>query len=77
MGSSLGKIAALSPLVSLVLLFGQHGKAVTVPSVVLNNTGNRYVAPADNPQPHPSEPADTDGSGTGTGPHPIKPPVAN
>ena len=70
----------ISPLVSLVLLFGQHGKAVTVPSVVLDNTGNRYMAVADNPQPHPSEPADTDGvghPGQGGGPDPNKPPLAS
>jgi hypothetical protein len=68
----------LSPIVSLVLLFGQHGKAVAAPSVVPSDTGNRYVATADNPQPHPSEPADTDGQGQlpppPTVPHP-KPPL--
>jgi hypothetical protein len=71
----------LSPLVSLVLLFGQHGKAVASTSVTLHNPGNRRVAPAENPQPHPLELADTDGTGGkgGGGPSPTKPvkPIAS
>ncbi|HEY6769315.1 MAG TPA: hypothetical protein VI386_31605 [Candidatus Sulfotelmatobacter sp.] len=68
----------LSPLVSLVLLFGQHGKAVTVPPVVLENSGNRHVAPADNPQPHAIDGPESDGGGSGSGgsgPHQNKPPL--
>jgi hypothetical protein len=54
--------------VSLLLLFGYHSKAANVPSVGLDGSGNRHVAPADNPQPHPAEPADSDGTGKGGGP---------
>ena len=53
----------LSPIVSLVLLFGHHGKAVAAPPVSLNNPSNLHVAPAENPQPQPFELADTDGQG--------------
>jgi hypothetical protein len=49
--------------VSLLLLFSSHGKAATVPSVGLDGSGNRHVAPADSPQPNPAQPPDTDGSG--------------
>jgi len=52
-------------LVSLLLLFGYHGKATGVPSVGLDNPRNRHVAPADNPQPSPVAPADADGTGGG------------
>jgi hypothetical protein len=49
--------------VSLLLLLGYHGKATGVSSVDFDSSGNRHVAPADNPQPNPVEPADTDGRG--------------
>ncbi len=49
--------------ISLLLLFGYHGKATTVLSVGLDGSGNRHVAPADNLQPNPTQPPDTDGTG--------------
>ena len=55
--------------ISLLLMFGYNGKAATVLSVGLDGSGNRHVAPADNPQPNPAEPADADGTGSGTGHH--------
>jgi hypothetical protein len=50
-------------LISLLLLFGSHGKAATVTSAGLDNSGNRHVAPADNPQPSPPDPFNVDGQG--------------
>ncbi len=49
--------------ISLLFLFTNHGTARAVPSVGLNGSGDRHVAPADNPQPGPAEPADPDGTG--------------
>jgi hypothetical protein len=51
--------------ISLLLLFGYHGKANSVPSVGLDSSGNRHVAPADNPQPSASDPFNVDGGGGG------------
>ncbi|MGA8431060.1 MAG: hypothetical protein WB729_14650 [Candidatus Sulfotelmatobacter sp.] len=59
----------ISPLISLVLLFGHNGKTMAAPSPSLNSDANRHVAPAENPQPQAWEVADTDGKG-----HPTKPP---
>jgi hypothetical protein len=56
-------------LISLLLLFGYHGSATTVPSARPGGNGNRHVAPADNQQPNSAEPADSDGTGSGGGGH--------
>jgi hypothetical protein len=51
--------------ISLLLLFGYHGKATSVTSVGLGSSGNRHVAAADNAQPTPSDPFNVDGKGGG------------
>jgi len=49
--------------ISLLLLFGYHGKATNLPSVSLGNSGNRHLVPADDPQPSPPAPPNVDGKG--------------
>jgi hypothetical protein len=49
--------------ISVLLLFGYHGKATSVPSMGLDSSGNRHVVPADNSQPNPSDPFNVDGGG--------------
>lgn len=49
--------------ISLLMLFGYHGNATTVPSVGPDGNGNRHVAPADNPQPNPPDSFVVDGGG--------------
>ncbi|HZW95441.1 MAG TPA: hypothetical protein VFF64_20995 [Candidatus Eremiobacteraceae bacterium] len=49
--------------ISLLFLFTNHGGATAAPSVNLDGSGNRNVAPADNQQPGPQEPPDPDGKG--------------
>ena len=54
--------------VSLFMLFGSHGNAPGVPSVGLNNSGNRHVLPADDPGSNPQNPPNVDGGGKPGGP---------
>ena len=49
--------------ISLFLMFGNHGKAVGTPSVVLNNSGSRHFLHAEDSGSNPTAPADTDGTG--------------
>lgn len=53
--------------ISLLLLFGYNGKAVSVSSVGPSGGANRHVMPASSSQPSPAEPADSDGQGKGGG----------
>jgi hypothetical protein len=56
--------------VSLLLLFGYHGKAVNAPYVDLNGSGNRHVTPADSTQPERQRATDSDGTGGKGSGHP-------
>lgn len=59
-------------IISLLMMFTNHGKPTVVPSAELGGAGNRHVTPADNLQPDPAQPPDADGTGSGGGGH--KPP---
>ncbi len=57
--------------VSLLMFFGNHGKASEVPSVQQNDSGNRQVLSADDVRHQdPLNPPDSDGTGSGDGHHP-------
>jgi hypothetical protein len=49
--------------IPLLFLFGNHGKVTTVPSMGVDNCGNRHLVPADDPQPNPPPPPNVDGKG--------------
>lgn len=51
-------------LVSLMMLFGNFGRPISVESGAPDNSGNRHVIPADDVRHHnPISPADSDGGG--------------
>jgi len=49
---------------SLLLLLNFQNKTTNLPSMGSGGSGNRHVAPADNPQPDGSQPPDSDGGGS-------------
>jgi len=51
--------------VSLLMLFTNHSKAVSAPSVGTNDTSNRHVVHAEDCGTNGCAPADSDGTGTG------------
>lgn len=51
--------------VSLLLLFTNHSKIVSVPSVGTSDTGNRHVMHAEDCGTNGCAPADSDGTGSG------------
>lgn len=49
--------------ISLLMVFGYHGKAANITSAGPDSIGNRHVAPHSDLQPSAADPASVDGGG--------------